>query len=89
MSKMSPRSLKVTLRQLHEGKSKTLKEGLEMEFGIVLRCMQATDFREGIRALLVDKDNQPKWSPESISDVSTEQVDNYFAPLPANELILK
>ena len=90
MSKMSPRSLKVTLRQVQEGRRQKgdLKAGLQMEYGVVLRCMQANDFREGIRALLVDRDNSPAWSPATLQEVTQAQVDQYFTPLPANELLL-
>lgn len=74
LSKMSPTSLKLTVAQLKEGKSKSLKSCLEMEFRLMMGCMLAPDFREGIRALLVDKDNKPKWAPAA----SDSQIREYF-----------
>lgn len=86
---MSPSSMKVTLKQLQAGRNMNFKELLEMEYRISQRCMEYSDFYEGIRALLVDRDNSPKWSPATVEDVSKELVDSYFAPLPAEkELVL-
>ena len=86
ISKMSPTSLQLTCRQLQEGQGKNLGECLEMEFRLVMRCMAAPDFKEGIRALLVDKDHNPKWQPATSRD---DKMQGYFAPLvPHNELNL-
>ena len=64
MAKLSPTSMKITHRQMSEGKKlESLKECLEMEFKMVVRCCIYPDFYEGVRALLVDKDNLPKWNP--------------------------
>jgi len=52
-----------------------------MEFRLVRRFMKDHDFFEGIRALLVDKDNAPQWRPASLAEVTNEKVDAYFAPL--------
>ena len=47
-----------------------------------IRCAQDNDFREGVRALLIDKDQNPKWDPPTIEEVSDEKVKYYFSPLP-------
>ena len=82
LRKVSPTSLKVSLRQMREGATKSdLKEALKMEYRLVRRCIQDNDFYEGVRALIVDKDNSPKWRPASIDEVTDETVERYFSPL--------
>mmetsp|Transcript_7544 Transcript_7544/g.16494 ORF Transcript_7544/g.16494 Transcript_7544/m.16494 type:complete len:95 (+) Transcript_7544:93-377(+) len=78
---MSPTSLKLTWRQLRQGKDRDLKGCLRMEYRLMQRCMQGSDFKEGIRALLVDKDNAPQWNPPTLESVSDESVEAYFEPL--------
>lgn len=92
LRKMSPASVKVTFRQLREGaKKKSLAECLEMEYRIARMCCEDNDFYEGVRALLVDKDQNPKWKPQTLEDVSDEFVQKYFDPLknPQEELVFK
>ena len=84
LSKCSPTSLKVTFEMLNRGKDLTLQECLVMEHRIVQRCCLG-DFPEGVRALLIDKDNSPKWSPSSLGDVTNDIIDSFFAPLPEGE----
>ncbi len=88
LQKMSPTSLKITFAQLQRGRSLDLQECLKMEFRMMVRCMANNDFREGIRAVLVDKDNNPRWSPASVDAVTPEIVDAYFLPLGDQELII-
>ena len=88
LNKMSPNSLKITMQQLQQGKDLDLKKCLEMEFKIVMNCMKAPDFTEGIRALLIDKDNNPKWAKKSIEDVKAEEIAAYFTLSSDNELQL-
>lgn len=88
IKKMSPTSLKITLRQLTEGASKTLQEVLTMEYRLSQRCMGYHDFHEGIRAVLIDKDQSPMWKPAALKEVTDEELDNYFKPLGSNDLIL-
>lgn len=88
LSKMSPTSLKITLRQLQEGERFNLSDCLKMEYRLTQRCMEDNDFYEGIRAVLVDKDNSPKWKPGSLADVSNEKVNSYFKTLGDRELVL-
>eukprot|EP00804_Cyclotella_cryptica_P020778 CCRYP_016620-RA/>CCRYP_016620-RA protein AED:0.39 eAED:0.39 QI:0/-1/0/1/-1/1/1/0/397 len=88
MRQMSPTSLKVTLEGLKRGsRLDTIGECLAMEYRIVQACMkEGSDFYEGIRAALVDKDGEPKWSPSSLEDVSMEMVESYFQNLGEDEL---
>ena len=58
------------------------------EYRMVQGCMRYHDFAEGVRALLVDRDNKPKWSPDSLAGVTREQVDAFFQPLGDNDLKL-
>jgi enoyl-CoA hydratase len=55
-----------------------------MEFRLALRALRGHDFREGVRAALVDKDRAPHWQPSSLAGVG--DLDAFFAPLDENEL---
>ena len=90
LDRMSPTSLKVTLEGLKRGKSlPTIKEVLEMEYRMAQAFMRdGSDFYEGVRALLVDKDKNPQWNPKTLAEVSNETVETYFQHLGDNELIL-
>ncbi len=81
LRKMSPTSLKISLRQLDLGEALSIEDALRMEFRMVQRCMAADDFYEGIRAVLIDKDHAPKWSPATLAEVTPTAVERYFAPL--------
>uniref|UniRef100_A0A673TWJ8 3-hydroxyisobutyryl-CoA hydrolase n=1 Tax=Suricata suricatta TaxID=37032 RepID=A0A673TWJ8_SURSU len=88
INKMSPTSLKITLRQLIEGSSKTLQEVFVMEYRLSQACMRGHDFHEGVRAVLIDKDQSPKWKPANLKEVTDEDVNNYFKSLGSNDLKL-
>ncbi|XP_074404288.1 3-hydroxyisobutyryl-CoA hydrolase, mitochondrial isoform X1 [Zonotrichia albicollis] len=88
INKMSPTSLKLTLRQLREGSSMSLQEVLRMEYRLSQACMKGHDFYEGVRAVLIDKDQSPKWKPAALEEVSDEFVDNCFKPLGNDDLKL-
>ncbi|KAM9248389.1 3-hydroxyisobutyryl-CoA hydrolase, mitochondrial isoform 2-T3 [Dugong dugon] len=88
INRMSPTSLKITLRQLIEGSSKTLQEVLTMEYRLSQACMGGHDFHEGVRAVLIDKDQSPKWKPADLKEVTDEDVNNYFKSLGSNDLKL-
>jgi enoyl-CoA hydratase/carnithine racemase len=79
LSRMSPTSLKLTLAQLSAGKDLDLKGCLMLEYRLMMGCMRGSDFREGIRALLIDKDNNPKWSPSLLSEVNDADIQKYFS----------
>ena len=71
---------------MHEGGSAAFDKCLRIEFRIVNRVLKGTDFFEGVRAAIIDKDNRPQWSPETIAEVTDAEIDGYFAPLGAKEL---
>ena len=84
----SPTAMKVTFRQIREGANLSFEDCMRMEWRIANRCAVGKDFYEGVRALLIDKDNAPRWSPATLADVSEVDVAAYFAPLPGKELDL-
>lgn len=88
LSRMSPTSLKMTLRQLQMGASLSLKDVLMMEYRLSQACMRGHDFYEGVRAVLVDKDQSPRWSPSSLEEVSDQALDRCFSSLGDKELVL-
>ena len=80
----SPTSLKVTLRALREARRfGQLAPCLETELNIASHCLFGHDFREGIRAAVIDKDRNPKWSPATLEEVTDAMVETYFQPAPA------
>ncbi|XP_023384577.1 3-hydroxyisobutyryl-CoA hydrolase, mitochondrial isoform X5 [Pteropus vampyrus] len=86
INKMSPTSLKIALRQLMAGSSKTLQEVLTMEYRLVRACVVCHDFHEGVRAVLIDKDRSPKWKPANLKEVTDEDLNNYFKFPGSNDL---
>jgi enoyl-CoA hydratase len=78
----SPQTLKVAFRQLALGRrAKSFAENMTMEYRIGARVVQRHDFLEGVRAVIVEKDNAPKWNPATVSAVSEAMLDEIFAPL--------
>jgi enoyl-CoA hydratase/carnithine racemase len=78
MRTRSPTMLCVTLRQLQRGKSLALADCFRMELGMIEQCFEQGDFLEGVRALLIDKDNSPHWNPSRMTDVTEASVDAFF-----------
>jgi enoyl-CoA hydratase/carnithine racemase len=78
MRTRSPTMLCVALRQLQRGKSMELADCFRMELGMVEQCFEQGDFIEGIRALLIDKDNSPGWSPMHLDEVTDASVEAFF-----------
>lgn len=78
LNSRSPIMLAVTLRQLRLGRSMSLADCLRMELGMVQQCLAQGDFMEGVRAVIIDKDNAPRWHPDRIEDVTQEAVDAIF-----------
>jgi len=82
----SPQTLKVAFRQLRTGRSlATFADNMAMEYRIGARVVMRHDFLEGVRAVIVDKDNAPRWSPAMLEDVSDAVLDDIFAPLPPDQ----
>ena len=82
----SPQSLKVTLRQLRTGAAlESFADNMAMEYALGGRVVRTHDFQEGVRAVIVDKDNAPKWSPAELAGVADAELDRLFAPLPEAE----
>jgi enoyl-CoA hydratase len=82
----SPQSLKVSLRQLRLGaKMATFADNMAMEYALGGRVVRTHDFQEGVRAVIVDKDGQAKWSPATLEGVTQADLDALFAPLPGDQ----
>jgi len=81
LNKMSPTSLKITFRQIRNGKVLNFLECFKMEYRLTQRVMKGKDFYEGIRAVLIDKDQNPVWNPSTLVNVSDEEIQKYFDPL--------
>ncbi len=87
LGEKSPRGMVVTLKLLRLARTaKSLEECLVREYRAALQVFASDDFREGVRAAVIDKDRQPKWSPPRIEDVTPEMVAPYFAEIGADEL---
>lgn len=87
----SPLAVKVTLEALHRARSRgpvpeALEEALDTEYRIGLALLRAHDFREGIRAQVIDKDRTPRWNPPTLAEVGREDVEACFAPRGTGEL---
>jgi len=82
----SPLSCKVSLRLLAEGANReSFADEMRAEYALAGRVVRTHDFREGVRALLVDKDNSPQWDPAKPEGVTNEMLDVLFEPLPKGE----
>ncbi|XP_030477014.1 3-hydroxyisobutyryl-CoA hydrolase 1-like isoform X1 [Syzygium oleosum] len=82
LKKASPTSLKISLRSIREGRLQGIGQCLVREYRMVCHVMQgevSKDFVEGCRALLLDKDKNPKWEPPRLELVSEKMVDKYFS----------
>ncbi len=90
LASKSPRTLKVALRQLRAGRRMTsFEDNMRMEYRVGRRQVISADFLEGVRAVIIDKDNAPSWEPGRIEDVSDALIDEVFAPLGEAELTFK
>lgn len=81
MSGRAPTSLKVTLRHLKTCEARRFEDIQEQDYTLAQHFVAAPDLYEGIRAVLMDKDNAPLWSPDSLSGVTQAIVDGYFKPM--------
>ncbi len=82
----SPQAMKVSLKLLLDGaQMPTFEDEMRQEYAVAIHVVQRPDFAEGVRALIVDKDNAPRWNPATPAEVSDHMIDRIFAPLPAGE----
>jgi enoyl-CoA hydratase len=82
----SPQTMKVSLKLLLDGKAmKTFEDEMRQEYAVGSRVVQRHDFIEGVRAVIVDKDNAPRWNPDTPEGVTGHVIDQIFAPLPEDQ----
>jgi enoyl-CoA hydratase len=87
LNEKSPRGMVVTLKLLRLARTaRSLEECLVREYRAALAVFASDDFREGVRAAVIDKDRNPKWSPPRIEDVTPAMVAPYFAEIGVDEL---
>jgi enoyl-CoA hydratase len=88
LNEKSPRGMVVALKLLRLARaSSSLEECLVREYRAALEVFASDDFREGIRAAVIDKDRNPRWSPARVEDVTPEMIAPYFAEIGADELV--
>jgi enoyl-CoA hydratase/carnithine racemase len=80
LERASPLMLCVTLEQVRRGARMSLADCFRMELNLVHACFDHGEFREGVRARLVDKDQTPRWNPPSLGEVDPAIVSRFFAP---------
>ena len=89
LQKMSPTSLKITLRNVRSALSfEKVEQSFQQDYRLSLACIAGHDFIEGIRAAIVDKDRKPVWQPDRLEDVTEAIVDRHFEPIGERELKL-
>jgi enoyl-CoA hydratase len=82
----SPMACKVSLKLLQESPYQLhFVDEMRMEYGIMVRLIHHPDFKEGVRALLIDKDNKPNWHPTNPQVIGDRDVEAFFEPLPPEE----
>ncbi len=82
----SPQALKVSLRQMRIGATLgSFAENMAMEYRLGGRVVRTHDFQEGVRSVIVDKDNTPLWAPSDLRGVRVRDIEEFFAPLPAGQ----
>jgi enoyl-CoA hydratase len=87
MRKMSPTSLKITLRNIRSALSfDRVEQSFQQDYRVSLACVAEHDFIEGIRAAIVDKDRNPVWRPDTLEAVTPDIVERHFRPVGALEL---
>lgn len=84
----SPTSTRIAFRQIREGRGLSFEDCMRLEYRLARYCMTHPDFYEGVRAVIVDKDNAPRWSPATLDEATDEYVAEAFAPLGDEELDL-
>jgi enoyl-CoA hydratase len=86
LARKCPTTLKVALRLIREGARRTsFAEEMAVEYRLAVRMTRRHDFIDGVRAVIVDKDNSPRWDPPDLAEVTDAVLDELFAPLPGGE----
>ena len=86
LQKLSPTAMAITLEQLKRCANRSFEDSMTIEYRMSQACMRpGHDFFEGVRALLIDKDQKPKWNPPTIEGVTPAMVDEHFKPV-SNDL---
>ncbi len=88
LKQKSPLSLLITDRHIRSARKMDLRDTLIQDYRLAVRCLAGHDFGEGVRAMIIDKDKDPHWSPARLEDVTAEHVDQYFMPVETGDLIL-
>ena len=87
LQKLSPTAMAITLEQLRRCANRSFEDSMTIEYRMAQACMRPdSDFFEGVRALLIDMDQKPRWNPPVIEAVTRSMVEEYFKPVP-NELL--
>lgn len=87
LRRRSPQTLKVAHRQLTLGlAARSFEENMAMEYRIASRVVRRHDFLEGVRAVIIDRDNAPVWNPPSLEDIGDDLLDEIFSSLGPEEL---
>ena len=85
--KLSPLAMAITLEQLKRCANRSFEDSMTIEYRMSQRCMRPDhDFFEGVRALLIDKDQKPRWNPPTIDGVTQALVEEHFKPV-SNDLL--
>ena len=88
LSRRSPTALKVAFRHIREAADRDLRQTLTIDYRLACQLLWAHDFQEGVRVMLVDKDQRPSWAPAHASGVTDAMLDRFFAYQPVRELVL-
>lgn len=86
LARKSPTSIRITLRQLEQARTASFEEELVTEYRMSQACIAGHDFMEGIRAALVDRDRNPRWSPDRLGHVTDQLVARHFTEPPVGDL---
>ena len=86
MRAKSPTSLSLAFEQVRRGAAMDFEDAMRTEFRVVSRIGDGHDFHEGVRAVLIDKDNRPTWQPASLESVEKAAIERHFAGLGDREL---
>jgi enoyl-CoA hydratase/carnithine racemase len=78
----SPTSVALVWEVFRRARHMSLAEALRLDLGVVLQCYARPDFAEGVRALVVDKDRRPRWTPATAEEVSAQWIEDHFTPRP-------